>query len=123
MFAFVWAEGGVPHANRRRAAHFKPGVPVCYCLVLSTTNLWCADTLFVVGVVGCCAVGRYRQKIDFSNFPGPVIATTNCVLDPPKSYKNRLFTTNEVGAAGQLGSHCWTAVLQRFVDGFQTASL
>lgn len=38
----------------------------------------------------------YRQKIDFSSFPGPVIATTNCVLDPPKSYKNRLFTTNEV---------------------------
>ena len=39
---------------------------------------------------------RYRQKIDFSSFPGPVVATTNCVLDPPKSYKNRLFTTNEV---------------------------
>jgi hypothetical protein len=38
----------------------------------------------------------YRQKIDFSGFPGAVLATTNCVLDPPKSYKHRLFTTNEV---------------------------
>jgi hydroxylamine reductase (hybrid-cluster protein) len=38
----------------------------------------------------------YRQKIDFSAFPGAVLATTNCVLDPPKAYKNRLFTTNEV---------------------------
>lgn len=42
----------------------------------------------------------YRQKIDFSGFPGPVVATTNCVLDPPKSYKNRLFTTNETGLSG-----------------------
>jgi hydroxylamine reductase (hybrid-cluster protein) len=39
----------------------------------------------------------YRQKIDFSAFPGAVLATTNCVLDPPKAYKHRLFTTNEVG--------------------------
>lgn len=46
------------------------------------------------------ALCRYRQKIDFSEFPGPVVATTNCVLDPPKSYKNRLFTTNEVSCIG-----------------------
>jgi hypothetical protein len=30
----------------------------------------------------------------------PVLATTNCVLEPPKSYKDRLFTTNEAGLTG-----------------------
>jgi hydroxylamine reductase (hybrid-cluster protein) len=39
----------------------------------------------------------YRQKADFTAFPGPVVATTNCVLDPPKAYKDRMFTVNEVG--------------------------
>lgn len=37
------------------------------------------------------------QKREFAMFPGPILATTNCVLEPPKSYKDRLFTTNETG--------------------------
>jgi hydroxylamine reductase len=51
-------------------------------------------------LVGHFGGAWYRQKIDFSAFPGAVLATTNCVLDPPKAYKNRLFTTNETGLAG-----------------------
>lgn len=44
-------------------------------------------------------------------FPGPILATTNCVLEPPKSYKDRLFTTNEAGLSGEEGQteeacHC-----------------
>lgn len=43
-------------------------------------------------------VGHYggawqNQKREFAAFPGPVVATTNCVLIPPQSYKGRLFTT------------------------------
>ncbi|RKT46966.1 hydroxylamine reductase [Thiocapsa rosea] len=34
-----------------------------------------------------------NQKREFAAFPGPVVATTNCVLIPPQSYKGRLFTT------------------------------
>jgi len=43
----------------------------------------------------------YRQKLDFAKFPGAILMTTNCVLDPPKkSYGANLFTTGEVGVAG-----------------------
>ncbi|KAF8063692.1 hcp [Scenedesmus sp. PABB004] len=94
-------------------------------------------------LVGHFGGAWYRQKIDFSQFPGAVLATTNvrrgaasgrnsaaarlfsraartaprhpptprarlprpppplqCVLDPPKAYKDRLFTTNETGLSG-----------------------
>lgn len=42
----------------------------------------------------------YRQKEEFASFNGPVIATTNCVLIPSESYKNRLFTTGVAGVDG-----------------------
>jgi len=43
-------------------------------------------------------VGNYgsawqKQKTEFAEFGGPVLATTNCVLIPPESYKDRLYTT------------------------------
>lgn len=34
-----------------------------------------------------------NQKREFDRFPGPVLGTTNCVLIPPESYRDRLFTT------------------------------
>jgi hydroxylamine reductase (hybrid-cluster protein) len=37
-----------------------------------------------------------RQKADFAKFPGSILVTTNCVLDPLPSYRENLFTTNEV---------------------------
>lgn len=43
----------------------------------------------------------YRQKMDFSYFPGAVLATTNCVLEPMALYRNNLFTTNEVRGGGR----------------------
>ena len=42
------------------------------------------------------------QKKEFAAFPGPIVGTTNCVLIPPESYRERLFTTNAVAVpAGQ----------------------
>lgn len=38
-----------------------------------------------------------NQKFEFPGFPGPIVVTTNCVIEPMKSYKNRLFTLNETG--------------------------
>ncbi len=41
----------------------------------------------------------YRQKSDFARFPGAIVVTTNCVLDPLDSYKDNMFTLNEVNSA------------------------
>ena len=40
------------------------------------------------------------QRIDFAMFPGPVVITTNCVIEALKSYKHRLYTLNETGVPG-----------------------
>ena len=45
----------------------------------------------------------YRQKIDFANFPGSILVTTNCVLHPLQSYQANIFTTNMVCVCGVWG--------------------
>ena len=50
-------------------------------------------------------VGNYgnawwRQKEEFESFNGPILITTNCIVPPGDSYKDRLYTT---GAAGYPG--------------------
>ena len=42
----------------------------------------------------------YKQKEEFESFNGPVVATTNCVLIPKDSYRERLFTTGTAGVEG-----------------------
>ncbi len=42
----------------------------------------------------------YLQKDEFEKFNGPIVATTNCVLIPKDSYKDRLFTTGTAGIEG-----------------------
>ena len=41
-----------------------------------------------------------NQKFEFAAFPGPIVVTTNCVLEPRRMYKDRLYTANEVGLDG-----------------------
>lgn len=41
-----------------------------------------------------------KQKDDFKAFPGPVIATTNCVLLPLEEYADRLYTTRATAVPG-----------------------
>lgn len=41
-----------------------------------------------------------NQKIDFAAFPGPVVITTNCVIEPLRMYRDRLYTLNETGLHG-----------------------
>lgn len=40
------------------------------------------------------------QRREFAAFSGPVLATTNCVLVPPQSYADRLFTTRATAVPG-----------------------
>ena len=51
-------------------------------------------------LVGNYGTAWQNQKFEFAGFPGPVIITTNCVLEPRRVYKNRLYTMNEVGVDG-----------------------
>ena len=41
-----------------------------------------------------------RQKIDFGKFPGSILLTSNCLIEPMPSYRDRIFTTNSVGFDG-----------------------
>ena len=42
----------------------------------------------------------WKQKEEFESFNGPILITTNCIVPPGDSYKDRLYTT---GAAGYPG--------------------
>ena len=40
------------------------------------------------------------QKDEFAKFPGAILMTTNCMMEPQQSYQNRIFTTGNVGWPG-----------------------
>ena len=42
----------------------------------------------------------WKQKEEFEKFHGPILMTTNCVIPPAESYRNRLWTTGAVGVSG-----------------------
>ena len=42
----------------------------------------------------------WKQKEEFGSFNGPILMTTNCIVPPSDSYRDRLYTT---GAAGYPG--------------------
>ena len=42
----------------------------------------------------------WKQKEEFEKFHGPILMTTNCVVPPAESYKNRLWTTGATGFPG-----------------------
>lgn len=50
-------------------------------------------------------VGHYGgpwqlQKFDYAKFKGPIVQTTNCLMEPRKGYKDRLFTAGATGWPG-----------------------
>ena len=50
-------------------------------------------------------VGNYgnawwKQKEEFESFHGPILMTTNCIVPPRDSYKDRLYTTGAAGFPG-----------------------
>ena len=42
----------------------------------------------------------WKQKEEFEAFNGPILMTTNCIVPPKDSYKDRLYTTGAAGFAG-----------------------
>ena len=50
-------------------------------------------------------VGNYggswwHQKEEFESFNGPILMTTNCIVPPKDSYKDKLFTTGSAHYPG-----------------------
>ncbi|AOJ16105.1 hydroxylamine reductase [Burkholderia vietnamiensis] len=50
-------------------------------------------------------VGNYGgawqdQQSDFAHFPGPILMTSNCIIEPLPQYRQRIFTTGPVGWPG-----------------------
>jgi len=42
----------------------------------------------------------WKQNEEFESFNGPILLTTNCLVPPSDSYKDRVYTTGEVGFPG-----------------------
>lgn len=53
-------------------------------------------------LVGNYGSSWWHQKEDFETFNGPVVVTTNCIVPPKDSYRERVYTT---GPAGYPGLH------------------
>ena len=51
-------------------------------------------------LVGNYGSAWWQQSSDFAKFNGPILMTTNCITEPKKSYKDRIFTTGLVRFEG-----------------------
>jgi len=51
-------------------------------------------------LVGNYGNAWWKQKEEFELFKGPILMTTNCIVPPKDSYKDRLFTTGSAGYPG-----------------------
>jgi hydroxylamine reductase len=51
-------------------------------------------------LVGNWGGAWHKQKQEFDEFPGAILITTNCVMPPKESYKDRLFTIGVTGVSG-----------------------
>lgn len=64
-----------------------------------------------------------NQHIDFAAFPGPIVMTSNCLIEPAASYRQRIFTSGPVGWQGvrHIANEDFTPVIQAAfaLPGFQ----
>jgi len=51
-------------------------------------------------LVGNYGNAWWKQKEEFALFNGPILMTTNCIIPPADSYKDRLWTTGSAGYPG-----------------------
>ncbi|WFN37188.1 hydroxylamine reductase [Methanomicrobium antiquum] len=54
----------------------------------------------IENLVGNYGRSWWHQKEEFESFNGPVLITTNCIVPPKDSYKDRVYTTSVVGYPG-----------------------
>lgn len=64
------------------SAHYYPKFKKCSNFIGNYGNAW------------------WKQQEEFESFNGPIIMTTNCIVPPKESYKNRIFTTGLVSFEG-----------------------
>ena len=51
-------------------------------------------------LVGNYGNAWWKQKEEFESFNGPILMTTNCIVPPKDSYKDRVYTTGSAGFPG-----------------------
>lgn len=56
-----------------------------------------------------------NQQKEFTEFPGAILMTTNCIMRVQPSYENNIFTTGLVGWPGitHIGNHDFTPVIEK----------
>jgi hydroxylamine reductase len=54
------------------------------------------------------------QQLDFANFPGPILMTSNCIIEPKPMYRQRIFTAGPVGWPGvrHIENHDFSVLIQ-----------
>ena len=54
------------------------------------------------------------QQQDFADFPGPILMTSNCIIEPQPRYRQRIFTAGPVGWPGvrHLENHDFSQLIQ-----------
>lgn len=59
-----------------------------------------------------------NQQKEFAQFPGAILMTTNCLMKPQESYKDRIFTTGVVGWPGlkHIKNKDFTPVIERALE-------
>lgn len=76
-------------------------------------------------------VGNYGgawqdQQQEFAAFPGPIVLTSNCIIEPAKSYRQRIFTTGPVGWPGvrHIENNNYAPLIQaaKALPGFKTTA-
>ncbi|MDR0480977.1 MAG: hydroxylamine reductase [Gallionellaceae bacterium] len=62
------------------------------------------------------------QQSEFAKFPGPILMTSNCIIEPQPQYRQRIFTTGPVGWPGvrHIEHHDFSPLIQaaRALPGF-----
>lgn len=55
-----------------------------------------------------------NQHSDFASFPGPILMTSNCLIEPQPAYRQRIFTAGPVGWPGvrHLEHHDFSTLIQ-----------
>lgn len=59
-----------------------------------------------------------NQQREFAQFPGAILMTTNCIIKPQESYKDRIFTTGVVGWTGvkHIKDKDFTPVIEKALE-------
>jgi hydroxylamine reductase len=57
----------------------------------------------------------WAQKEEFEKFNGPILMTSNCLVPPRDTYKDRLYTTGETGFSGvtYIKNHDFSQIIEK----------